>query len=128
MNKLDTLNLTRVIGTENNQETLFISILGNNISESSLSLYLASIKSHFSTGATIPIQITTNPMGALSDYLYEKEGEIVDFLLSDEISSFLNDGGVLLVEDECFDELKYSFFKEDDKFLGINKDGKIVYF
>ena len=79
-------------------------------------------------GAAIPIQITTNPMGALSDYLYEKEGDIVDFLLSDEISSFLNDGGVLLVEDECFDELKYSFFKEDEQFLGINKDGKIVYF
>ena len=128
MNNFENLNLTRVIGTENNQETLFISLLGTYTSENYLPTFLDSLKNHFSTGPASPLQLASSPLGPLSDYLYKKEGLIVDFLLSDEISRLLNDGGVLLVSDENFDELKYSFLKENEQFLAINKDGKIVYF
>ena len=128
MNNFENLNLTRVIGNENNQETLFISLLGNYTSENYLPIFLDCMKNYFSSGSASHLQLDSSPLGPLSDYLYEKEGLIVDFLLSDEISKLLNDGGVLLVSDENFDELKYSFLKEDEQFLGINKQGKIVYF
>jgi len=127
MNNLENLNLTRIIGTENNQETLFIALLGTYTSENSLSTFLDSLKNHFSSRPS-SLQLESSPLGSLSDYLYEKEGPICDFLCSDEISRLLNNGGVLLVSDENFDELKYSFLKENEQFLGINKEGQIVYF